>query len=381
VSRELALSGRSLPGAHRASSGISRIATWIVLAGLPVCLFGFYLAASYAHDSLAYDFRKAYLPAAHDVLDGVSPYPGLNDPDLLAETAYVYPPALAYALSPLTALSEDAASVVAAGLALSLVLGALLLLGLRDWRCYGAVLLWAPTLNAVHVASSSALLVFAAALAWRYRATTWPLAVSLGLAIAVKLVLWPLLVWTLVSQRVRATALAVAIGLAVGLGSWVLLGFEGLDDYPSLLRRLADLEDASSYSLVGVSAELGLGETAGRVIAIAVGVGLLAACIGLARRGDDLRSFACSIAAALAFTPILWQHYLVLLVVPLAVARPRFSAVWLLPVAIWLAPRSDNSDGLQTLLPLGVAALLVTLLLIGPRQRLPVTAGAGAARP
>jgi alpha-1,2-mannosyltransferase len=381
VSRELALSGRSLRGAQRVPSGISRIATWIVLAALPVCLFGFYLAASHAHDSLAYDFRKAYLPAAHDVLDGVSPYPGLNDPDLLAETAYVYPPALAYALSPLTALSEDAASVVAAGLALSLVLGALLLLGLRDWRCYGAVLLWAPTLNAVHVASSSALLVFAAALAWRYRATTWPLAVSLGLAIAVKLVLWPLLVWTLVSQRVRATALAVAIGLAVGLGSWALLGFEGLDDYPSLLRRLADLEDASSYSLVGVSAELGLGETAGRVIAIAVGVGLLAACIGLARRGDDLRSFACAIAAALAFTPILWQHYLVLLVVPLAVARPRFSAVWLLPVAIWLAPRSDNGDGLQTLLPLGVAALLVTLLLIGPRQRLPATAGAGAARP
>jgi hypothetical protein len=36
-----------------------------------------------------------------------------------------------------------------------------------------------------------------------------------------------------------------------------------------------------------------------------------------------------SVVASLALTPIVWNHYLVLLFVPLALVRPRFSAIWL----------------------------------------------------
>jgi alpha-1,2-mannosyltransferase len=356
------------------------VATWIALGVVPLVVTGFFLVASLAHESLAYDFRHAYLPAAHAVLDGESPYPALDDPDLAAETAYVYPPALAFVLTPLTPLSENAASVVAAILALELLVGTLLVLGVRDWRCYGAAFLWAPSINAVHTASSSLLLGFAAALAWRYRTTVWPLAASIGLAIAVKLVLWPLLVWTLVTRRLRATVWALVIGVAVALGSWAALAFEDLDRYPSLLRKLAELEAESSYSLVGVSATLGLGDTGGRAIAVAVGVALLAAVVTFARRADDFRAFTCALASALAFTPILWQHYLVLLLVPLAVARPRFSGVWLIPVVLWLAPREDNGEGIQTLLPMVVAAVLVALLLLGPRSPRGATTPAAAAR-
>jgi alpha-1,2-mannosyltransferase len=383
MSRDAAVVGGPVAGAGDSTpqTRLATVATWIVLGVVPVCLFGFYLAASFAHDSIAYDFRKAYLPAAHDVRDGVSPYPGLDDPDLLAETAYVYPPALAYVLTPLTAFSEDAGSVVAAALALALLLGTLLVLRIRDRRCYGALLLWAPSLNAVHTASASVLVAFAAALVWRYRATVSPLGLSLGAAVAVKLVLWPLFVWTLATRRLRATVWAAVVGVGIALGSWALLGFEDLGSYPSLLRRLADLEATSSYSIVGVAAELGLGETAGKVLAACVGLALLAGCAALARRGDDARSFTCAIAAALAFTPVLWEHYLVLLVVPLAVMRPRFSGLWLLPIVIWLAPRSDNGEGLQTVLPLAVAAILVTLLVIGPPRAAPATAAADAARP
>ncbi len=321
------------------------------------------------HESLAYDFREAYLPAAEAVLDGNSPYPAPDDPRLAAETAYVYPPLVALLSIPFTVLSENAAAVIAALLACVGLFGTLFLVGVRDWRCYGAALLWAPALNALHTASTSVLLALGAAAAWRYRATVWPLAATVGIAVALKIVVWPLLLWTLATRRFSATVGALAVALGVTLVTWGVLGFEDIGRYPELLRTLSDLEAEDSYSLVGAFTAGGLEGTAARVLAGAIGVFLLGGCLLFGRRGDDLRSFASALAAALALTPILWQHYLVLLLVPLALVRPRFSAIWLVPVILWLAPRGDNGSGIQTLFPALVAATLVVFVLATPRRR------------
>lgn len=338
-------------------------AAWFVLAVVPLVCAAFFLAASYSHDTLAYDFRRAYLPAAEAVLDGESPYVEVDDPRLAAETAYVYPPVLAYALAPLTALSEDAASIVVVLVGVALLVGALLLLGVRDWRCYTVTLVWAPSLIGLQTGSSSLLLAFAAACAWRFRDRVWPTAAAIGLGVATKLLLWPLLVWTLATRRVVATVAAVTVGATAVLVAWAALSFEDAARYPELLQRLGELEAEDSYSVVAFAAALGLGESAGLVASMVLGASLLAACVVFGRRGDDVRSFASAIAAALAFTPILWQHYLVLLLVPLALVRPRFSPIWVLPVALWVAPREDNGVPLQTVLPLLVAAALVAFVL------------------
>ena len=199
-------------------------ATLIALLLFPIVWTSFFLVAAGVHGSLAYDFREAYLPAAEAVRDGRSPYPAIDDPRLAAETAYVYPPLLAYALIPFTVLSENAASVIAATVAIAVLLGTLLLLGVRDWRCYGAALVWAPSLNAIHTASSSLYLAFGAALAWRFRATVWPLAAAVGMSIALKLVMWPLLAWMLFTRRLVAGAGTLVVTVGVTLGTWGALG-------------------------------------------------------------------------------------------------------------------------------------------------------------
>jgi hypothetical protein len=150
------------------------------------------------------------------------------------------------------------------------------------------------------------------------------------------------------------------LGAAVTLGSWAAIGFEGLLDYPDRLRII---EFSESYSIVGMVVELGLAEWVGRTVAALVGVGLLVLLVVRARRGDDLGAFTCAIAAAMAFTPVVWQHYLVLLAVPLAVARPRFSAIWLLPIVLWVVPRAGNGDLFQPFLPAVVAGVIVVVLL------------------
>ncbi len=270
---------------------------------------------------------------------------------------------LAYLVVPFTILPETVASVLAVLGVAALLAGTLVALRVRDWRCYAAVLLWAPTTNALHMASASALIAFGAALAWRYRFTTWPLAASVGLTVATKVILWPLLVWTFATRRFRPTAYALAIGGGITLVAWAGLGFAGIGSYPALLERLADLEAGDSYSLVGAMSSLGLGEVSARVVAVLLGVGLLAGCVVFARRGDDLRSFTFALAASLALTPVVWLHYLVLLLVPLAIARPRFSAIWLVPLLLWLTPLNGNGEAIQPFLPALVVAAVVAVVL------------------
>ncbi|MDQ3671184.1 MAG: DUF2029 domain-containing protein [Actinomycetota bacterium] len=319
--------------------------------------------------AVGYDFRGAYLPAAHDVRGGESPYPQVEGPALASHNAYVYPPLLAYALIPFIILSQNAAIVLAVIGVAALLVGTLAVLGVRDVRCYAAMFLWAPTVNVLHTASASVLVAFAAALAWRYRATLFPLGVTVGLGIATKLILWPLFAWTAATGRLRATGLAMVVGGGITLLLWSLLGFDGLGRYPAILRRLAELEAEESYSLVGGFAALGLGDVGARVLAFAFGIVLVGACVAFARRGDDFRSFTFALAASLAFTPIVWLHYLVLLLVPLAIARPRFSAVWLMPLLLFLTPLNGNGESIQPLLPAFVAAAVFALVLAEPEPR------------
>lgn len=314
-----------------------------------------------------WDFRFAYLEAAESVLEGRSPYPSVDDAVLEEDRGYVYPPQLALAFIPFTALPVDVAAGIAVITSLAAVLAALAVVGVRDVRCYAAVLVWAPAWNAIENANVSAALTLVVALAWRYRATVWPLAAALGLAVSTKLFLWPLIVWAVATRRLRAAWLALALGLAVTFASWAAIDFKGLTAYPALVSRISEIQAERSYSIPGMAAALGFDPVVGEALMLIAGAALLGIGVNFGRRGDDRRAFTCAIAASLALTPIVWQHYLAILVVPLALARPRFSALWLLPAVLWLSPREGNGDGLEPFLPALVVLLLVAVLLARPR--------------
>ncbi len=209
----------------------------------------------------------------------------------------------------------------------------------------------------------------------RYRDRAREPSVALGLAVSAKFLLWPMLVWTLATSRLRTTLLAVAVGVVVTFVAWAAIGFDGLSGYPDLLRRLSDIQSENSYSIVGMASTLGLSSAVGQGLTVVLGGALLVACVVLARRGDEPRSFTCAVAATLALSPIVWLHYLVLLLVPLAISRPRFSIVWLLPILLWSSPRPGYAEGFQTFFPALVAVILVAVVLARPvpRSRVLVT--------
>ena len=114
---------------------------------------------------------------------------------------YVYPPQVAFGLVPLTWLPIDSPRSSSSSHRWPRCVGAVALVGVRDVRCYAAVLLWAPTWNSLDTLNVSSALALGVALVWRFRATLWPLAATLGAMVSVKLFLWPMLVWVGLTRR------------------------------------------------------------------------------------------------------------------------------------------------------------------------------------
>ena len=340
----------------------------IALLGLgPLLVGGAALWLEGHRNLVAEDFRLQVLPAAHAVLHGISPYPDVHR--LIATSAaYVYPAPTVVASLPFTAVSDGVAAWVVTALLIVLVPVTLRLVGVRDWRCFGAALLWAPVASSVQTGNLTLPIGIALALAWRHRDRV-P-GVPLAVATAVKLFTWPLAAWLLATGRRAQAAVALLGAVGVALVAWGAIGFAGLADYPALARRLNDLQAPHAYTLYALGLELGLGAALAKIVWLAAGLGALAGCVLLGRRGDDRRSFVLAILASLALSPIVWLHYFALLLVPLAITRPRFGVAWLLPIALWVVPADGNGRAAwQTALTLAVFGAVVALCLAPERMR------------
>jgi hypothetical protein len=216
------------------------------------------------------------------------------------------------------------------------VAGALVLLDIRDWRCYGAVFAWPAVWSSMINGAISSLLVLACAALWRYRSRPVVAGALVAALVVFKLYLWPLGVFLLATRRYRASAVAVVVGAAATFGSWALLGFAGLRQYPQLLDRLTSLVGDQSYSPYALFRSLGASAGVARYAMLGFGALLLVAVVVRGRRAESERAaLMVAVAASLALSPVVWPHYLVLLVVLVALAQPTFGAVWLGPIALW----------------------------------------------
>jgi hypothetical protein len=344
--------------------------SWRPLAGLAVGLAAAVWAVgiwfdrlrAYADGAGAPQDLGVFLRAAGKVLHGASPYAFDGD------KTFAYPPLVAWLLTPLHPLSGSAAAIIWTLLSLGIVVLALWLLELRDWRCYALVFVFLPTRSAIDLGTIEPLLLLCVAAAWRWRDSALRTAGAVGAGIVLKLFLWPLAIWLAVTGRLRAAATAIGFALALALVSWAAIGFAGITDYPGLLRRLANEESTSSYSVVALGVRAHLPLLAARIISVLVTVALLAAAAWVARderrtpRDRDVATLTITLAAALAASPIVWVHYFLLLLVPLALTRPRLSLLWFVPFAFHpLGEAAWPAGDARKLGP----ALVATLVILG----------------
>jgi hypothetical protein len=327
----------------------------LFLGVVPVVALVLALWAYAADDRLALDFHHELYRQASAVVHGNDAFES-PDAELSDRSNLLWPMAAVLPVVPFTALPQGVADWLATTLVLAALVGALWLLEVRDWRVYGVVLLWPATIEAVQTANASLPLTLLVVLMWRYREHAVPAGLALGYGIAVKLFLWPLAVWLALVGRVRAAAVA-AVAAAASL--LLLLPFIGIGEYVRLLRALGEEFEHETYTVFALLADLGVPDTAARAVTVALGLGVLA----LAWRR---RSLGLAIAAALVLSPIVWRHFFVLLLVPLALSRPRFDAVWLIPIGLWVGDGTFNGAPWQTACVLGLVALTFALCEVRP---------------
>jgi alpha-1,2-mannosyltransferase len=317
--------------------------------------------------------------AANVVLRGDSPYVAANPHALAHFDKFVYPPATALLFAPFTAIPLKLGSVLMLLLGLLAIFAALRLLDVRDWRCYGVAAMSAPVINSLALGAVTTFLTVGCAAAWRYRgrpAIVGPLA---ALTAILKLFLWPLGLWLLATRRVRAAAMFVLTAALVVVGGWAVIGFAGLHTYPHLVRVLAQVEQGVSYSPIAL---LGVSGNAASILSAAL-LGLTVLAVLIAARGPDgdRRSFTIAIAGSLAATPVVWLHYYALLLIPIALYRPRLSGLWFVPLALWLTPAS-HANGSPWKVSLALAVLVVVVVrTLAERPTQPILDWAASIRP
>ena len=339
-------------------AAFKRVLPLVVFGVLPVLVLAMGAYVYHHGDNLGNDFQGEFYPEAKLVLHWTNPFPQPHS-DLSGGENRIFPIPAAFLIAPLTLMPESWAVDVYVVVLLVALLATLWLLGVTDWRVYGLVAIWPQSIAAMQTGNLTILLGLLVAVAWRFRDRTWTPGLAIGAAIALKLFLWPLLVWLLAIRRYRAAATGATMGLVGGFV--MVLPFISLDHYVHLLRTLGSTFGPESYNVIGLLTQSHLASTNVAAV-VADAFGLVVLVLAYRRRSVPL-----AVGAALVLSPIVWVHYFVLLLIPLAIRWPRLSPVWALPLAMWILPGNGFNVRLwHVVLALVVLAAVIALVEWGP---------------
>ncbi len=293
----------------------------------------------------AYDFA-AYFHAAQRLTAGQPLYQAVTQQGPFAPGPgglYLYPPPLAVLLLALVPLSSAWAATAWEALHVAALVAACAILPVSRWvrlASFGIACLSLPTLLDLNLGNVSLFVLLAGAAAWRW--SVRPLGGALAgaaaaLAIAVRPQVAILLAWWALRRRVAPITGAAVLGAVLLAGSALVTGGGAWLDYARLLLNLRGAGTASSdVGLATLAARAGFAEPLPE-LAFTLGAVLALAAVVAASRRDAESGLVAAIVATLLVVPLLWPHYLTLLILPgaLLAARGRPWAV-ALPLLAWL---------------------------------------------
>jgi len=309
----------------------------VLLGALPVVLTVLVIYRIYADGIAAVDFQHSFWVAGWRVLHGLDPYSWTNS-QISGGVSFPYPALVALLLAPFGSVSSLTASIpITAGCVIAAPLS-LWILNVRDWRVYGAAALWGPVVVAWQSANFTLPLTVGVALLWRFRERRWVAAALVACLVSIKPIMAPLWIWLLFSRGWRTAALAVAIGIVVNAASWTLLGWHEFGAWLGLLSHQGGLRDSAGFSLIALATHLGLAHQVGEALIILCSCLLIVIAATSARAGRELCVFASSVLLTIVISPQSDVHYFAMLLVPLALTRPRLAWPWLVPLLLWACP-------------------------------------------
>lgn len=314
-------------------------------------------------NAAALDFHLAYWPAASRLLHGLSPY-AVTHQQILGGTAFVYPALSAVAFVPFALIGSGVAQALYVLVCVACIPTILYTLDVRDWRVYGLAMLWLPVFVGWQSGNVTLPLTLAVALVWRHRERPLTIALLAAAAVSIKPFIWPLGLWMLATRRWRAAAWTVACTAAINALAWWVVGFNDLHVYLRLSGEVTRALWRGGYGVMAVGHHLGLGRTPaeGLLVAVSAAVAAAVAYFGLARR-DERDALILAVILMLVASPLLWSHYFALLLIPMALSRPRLSLAWGIGVLMWPMPPRQHVTGWEQALAWVLTAVCAVIAL------------------
>ena len=309
-----------------------------------------------AGSTLGYDFH-AYEGAARRLLDAQRLY----DPavDVAGGFAiYLYPPPFALAIVPLALVGGQAAVWIWTGLLIA-AFGAgvallpverpvrwlILLLGALDW----------PLLYSLKLGQVGPILFLLFAVGWRSLDRPGRLGTSIGLGTLIKVQPGLLLAWAALVGRWRVCLVGAAVIVLGALAATAVAGPQPWLDYPALLGRVASpLTTPHNFTPGAIAWQAGASTDVAGLIQVLATAAALAAIVAAVRTTTADASYLVTVVASQLVSPLLWDHYAMLLLLP---------AAWLFQRGQWWA----------VAIPLGTSILLTG---IAPPAVYPLVFGA-----
>jgi alpha-1,2-mannosyltransferase len=320
---------------------VTGVARWLPPFAVAALVLGVGLICAVAGTTLGYDYQ-AYVGAADRILAGRPLY------DTAVSVAggfaiFLYPPPFALAMLPFALLPDGVGLVAWLGLLVAAFVAGVAILPVRLEVRWALVLLagvsW-PFLYSIKLGQVGPLLFLTFAAAWRSANSRRPVELGAAMAAGALIKLQPAILfgWAAATGRWRSVLVGLGIAIAVSAVSAAVLGIEPWGHYVDLLRRVSTpVTTPHNFTPGAIAYQAGVPEASATILQFLAMAGAAALAVLAWFRLDSEASLAVTVVASQLLSPLLWDHYAMLLLIPTALLleRRHWWAV-AIPLAGWL---------------------------------------------
>lgn len=291
---------------------------------------------------------------------------------------FYYPPPFVLLAAPLSVLDPAVAAWIFTGiLVATYALGVAILPVSRNVRWLVLLLggLSWPLVYAIKLGQVGPILLLTFAIGWRWMDRPWRFGAATAVGTAIKIQPALLFGWALLTGRRRATVLGLAVLAVLAVIATIVAGPSSWIDQATLLARVSKpIDTPHNFTPGRMAFEAGLGTAVAWAIQVANWALVAGVVVWATFRCAPVASYLAVVVASQLISPILWDHYALMLLLPVAwlLSRGHRWAV--------LIPLATSVPLVEVIPPITYAtAYWITLVAVvlegraGPLRRQPVS--------